>query len=341
MILANQTLPTTKRTTPALFRTLAALLVLWGGPAQAFKWSSCPSPPPPVYPSELGATNAPFIHPGHALTIVLNQSEVALAGGFSLDPDGNSVAITFVSPFGAPIALPPRSATATVPSVLTFDFPDTQDEGLGILTGPVDVTITTGGAAVAHIRAVDLVALPPASDVTAIVVGGDPDAIVLAALGADGDIWVPAAFSGHPMAMPSCPGDFIMPAPIMLGGAIVAAPLPTARDPLERLHGVEAYLGDMNINGINFYGMPSQQPIDLVHTDGTLGVALCRMNDALNAVLRVRGNRSWVLPQSSPFRFVAAGARPIPLHLTGAPLTPGNRPPVDSFDNPCIPGTRH
>lgn len=327
-----------KRATLALFLTVGALLALSAGPVLAFKWSSCPTPPPPVYPSDIGATNAPFIHPGHFLTIVLNDSEVALTGGFSLDPDGNDVAITFISPFGAPISLAPRTATATALSVLTFDFPDTQNEGLGILTGPVDVSVTVAGVAIAHIRAADLVALPPASDVTSIVLGGDPDATVLAALGADGDIWVPAGFSGHPMSMPGCPGDFIMPAPIMLGGATVAAPLPTKREPLERIHGVEAYLGDMNINGVNFYGMPSQQPIDLVHTDGTLGVALCRMNDALNVVLRVKGNQSWVLPQSSPFRFIAAGARPIPLHLTGAPLTPGLRPPVDSFGNPCVPG---
>ena len=345
----NRTLCSISRSDKHPCRRLAVpvavgLALLVSHPATAFKWSSCPTLPLPLYPSTLGATNAPFIHPGHALTIVLNQDETASTGGFSLTSDGNSIAISFRSLFGAAIDLDPLEATATTSSVLTFDFPDTSDGGAAVLAGPVDILVTVNGGVVAHIAASDFVALPNATDVTSAVLGADPDLTVLGALAADGDIWVPAAFQGTPMEMPGCPGDFIVPAPILLGGATVDGLTPANPNPLDHIRGVVSYLGDMEISGSSFYGMLNPHPISLVQVNGTLGVAICRMNDAVDVVLRVQGDRSWALPQSSPFRLVASGSRAIPLHLNAPSLRPGKQgPPAvvsDSLGNPCVPGKR-
>jgi len=81
--------------------------------AAAIKWRECPGPPASIYPSTLGATDAPFVHAGHALRISLNASQVAVSGGFSLEPDGNRMEIVLVPPFGAPVALAARAATAS------------------------------------------------------------------------------------------------------------------------------------------------------------------------------------------------------------------------------------
>lgn len=292
--------------------------------AWAFKWRACPVPPLPVYPSALGATSAPFIHPGHLLTLVLNQDEVETTGGFSLQPDGNRVAVTFASLFGVPVPLPHFAVTANSPSALTFSFPDTQQETGRILSGPVAVRIFARRQLVADIRASDLVALPPATDVTDLLLGDDPEQVVLVALGADGDLWVPARFHGAPKSMPTCPGNFIMPMPLQVAGAAVAGGLPSAYNPLAHICGVVGYLGDVVVNDIDFYGMLYPQRINLVHVAGTLGVSICRLNDAMDLVLRIHGTEAWAQSPVSPFASVAADAAPIPIQLIAERVSPGS-----------------
>src|SRR5262249_35108664 len=121
-----------------------AIISVWtltSNPALAFKWSVCPSLPLPVYPSEQGATNSLFVHPGHELRLVLNQDEAAATGGFSLEADGNVIAVPFVSLFGDDRPLAPRTATADSPTALRFRFPDTRDELGDLLAGPVEITV--------------------------------------------------------------------------------------------------------------------------------------------------------------------------------------------------------
>jgi hypothetical protein len=298
-----------------------ALVAVGARPADAFKWHQCPAPPLPVFPSDLGATSAPFIHPGHELSIFLNDSQVQLSGGFSTAEGGNSIAITFASLFGDAIALPARAASAASPSALTFDFPSTSDEVGRTLAGPVEITVTVEGRVVAHIRSQDFVAVPAAADVTPILFGGEADQIVEAALGSDGDLWVPASFSGHPMSMPGCEGDFIMPVTLNIGGAALIGPVEFPFDPTDRVRQVSGYLGDMVINGTNFYGMLKPDRIQLVQIAGTLGVSICMLNDASDLVLRVQGNQSWAQP-NSPFRLVARDSAPLALHLHSAPPVP-------------------
>jgi hypothetical protein len=103
---------------------------------------------------------------------------------------------------------------------------------------------------------------------------------------------------------------------------------------------VSGYLGDMVINGTNFYGMLKPDKIQLTQIGGTLGVSLCMMNDAANLVLRVQGNRSWAQPKS-PFRLVAGDSAPLPLLLHRAEPVPFNLNAagapgrVDSFGGQC------
>jgi hypothetical protein len=320
---------------------VACLLLAPKHPAHAFKWHACPAPPLPVYPSAVGATSAPFIHPGHSLTIVLNEAEVAASGGFSTEPAQNTLAITFRSLFGPAIPLPPRQISATSEAALSFDFPETQSEGFGILAGPVEILVTSATGMVALISAADLVALPPTTDVTGLILGTETDVLALAAIGADGDVWIPTAFHGKPMYMPMCPGTFLMPMPVQVGAATVDGPMPAKFNPLERIRSVSGYLGDMDVDGVNFYGWLVPERIALVHTDDTLGVSICRLNDAMDLVLRVRGDQRWALPKPSPFRLVASESRPLPLLLHAAAQRPGklaSNDGRDSFGNVCIAG---
>lgn len=310
-----------------------------------------------MYPSTLGATNAPFVHPGHALTIVLNEDEASWTGGFSLAPNGNDIAITFRSLFGTPVPLAARRATTTTASSLTFTFPDSLQEIGRTVSGPVEVRVTAAGRMVAWIRADDLVGLPPTTDVTAIVLGTDAESVVLATLGSDGDLWIPVGFHGDPNTMPMCPGEFLSPLPVYIGGAMIDGALAARRNPLDRIRGIVGYLGDFHADGLNYYGMLWHERINLVHQDGTLGVSICRLNDAVELVLRVRGDRAWARARSSPFRLAAKDSAPIPLRLLAAPLCPSQRADQtrrghadrphndgnsrDSFDNPCAPGTRN
>jgi hypothetical protein len=309
-------------------------------PAHAAKWQSCPAPPIPVYPSVQGATTAPFIHPGHDLTIVLNSAEMASTGGFSLAPEGgNVVAIEFHSLFGQPIDLAPRMATAYVSNTLIFTFPDTEVEVKEPLAGPVDVQVTTvAGTQVAHISWTDLVALPPTNDVTPLVLGEDSDAVILSALSADGDLWVPAHFQGDPMVMPSCPGNFIVPVPVQVAAAEVVGADPSVPNPLAHISGLDGYLGDLAIFGNNFYGMLLPIPIKLVHVAGTLGVSLCQLNDAVDVVLRVHGAAAWANSNASAFKSVAIDSTPIPLRMIAARFNPSANPTTqdDSFGAECL-----
>jgi hypothetical protein len=248
---------------------------------------------------------------------------VQTTGGFSQQTGGNQVAVTFESLFGAPVPLPSFAATANSPSVLTFSFPDGQQQIGRILSGPVAVRVFAQGQLVADIRAADLVGLPPATDVTELLLGQDPSQVVLVALGADGDLWVPAHFHGAPKSMPTCPGNFIMPMPLQVAGATVVGALSSPYNPLAHICGVVGYLGDVVVNDIDFYGMLYPQRIDLVHVAGTLGVSICRLNDAMDLVLRIHGNEAWAQSPLSPFAAVAANAAPVPIQLIAEPVSPG------------------
>jgi hypothetical protein len=316
---------------------IAALLAL-PRPALAAKWHGCPADPQPVYPSSLGATNAPFAHPGHELRILLNQAQVGSGGGFATTAD-NLVQIELATLFGDRIALAPRQVAAVSPSVLAITFPDTTAEVGRPLSGPVEIRVLRGDRLVARIDPAHLVALPPRTDVTGLLTGTDPNQVVHAALGATGDLWVPASFNGKPMPMPGCPGDLMMPMQVQVGAASIPGLTALRRGPLDRIRRISLYFGDVAIDGNSFYGALSPQRIPLVHVGGSRGVSICQMNDALDVVLRVKGNRPWARSRRSPLAGVARDAAPIPLLLRAAKPMPEKASvpwdEEDTFGNTC------
>lgn len=308
--------------------------------ADAAKWHDCPGNPDPIYVSSLGAANAPFAHPGHDLRITLNQSQVNASGGFATTPDGNRVEVEIRSLYGDPVTLAPRLATATSTSSLTFAFPDSAAETGQALAGPAQVRVFRGPILVARIDSTNLVALPPRTDVTALLMGLDPQQVVSAALGANGDMWIPASFHGKEMPMPGCPGDVMMPMQIQVGAAEVLGVPAGRQGPLERIRQLSLYFGDFQMNGFSFYGAQSPDRIRLPHVAGSRGVSLCQMNDVIDLVLHVKGKRSWVLSKRSPFADVVRDAAPIKLRLRGSkPMPDGAQasPLRDSFGSSCEP----
>src|SRR5262245_43970678 len=105
-------------------------------PALAAKWRHCPSQLH-YWGSHIGAMSAPFAHPGHEVGSLLSSQEVATSGGFSTEPNGNTVTITLESLFGAPIVMPSFSVAAVSPETLYFVFPDTRAVLGRVLAGPV------------------------------------------------------------------------------------------------------------------------------------------------------------------------------------------------------------
>jgi hypothetical protein len=312
-----------------------SFLVASGQAARAAKWHDCPEPPFPTYPSEIGASNSPFIQAGHDLTIVLNSDELAQNGGFALEDAANEVAIAFHTSLATTIPLSSFGATALAADALTFVFPDSNDQGLGLLAGPVEVTVSSGGRVVAHIAAEELVALPPSNDVTNLLMGNSTEEVMLGAVGADGDVWFPAHFQGEPMAMSMCPGDYIIPVNIEIGGAILKTD--GTKQPLSHLRNFDAYFGDVNVEEYNLYGKLFMANMQLVHVAGTLGVSICKLNDAVDMILRLRGPQSWASSDNATFAPWTKRSASVPLVLEAPPSLPGNPPPgiFDSFDNVC------
>lgn len=319
---------------------------LSAGPARAFKWNDCPAPPVPVNPSTLGASSSPFIQPGRALSIYLNEVEAAASGGFSTAIDGNVVHITFASLFGDAVVLSPRNVAAVSPGVLTFPFPDGLDEVGRTLAGPVQITVETNGVETAHIDGADLVALPASTDLGPYMDGSNPDITIGAAIDAGGNLWIPAFFSGKHMGMPGCEGNFVMPMPLEIGGATVVGDVLAPFDPATRMRQVRGYIGRMVINDYDFYGYLVPQKINLVQVGDTLGVSVCRLNDAEDLILEVQGSAG-LAAKNSPYRIVARDSSPLPLQLHKAPAVPRSLSSaantsyltapgrVDSFGNQC------
>src|SRR5262245_22865679 len=89
-------------------------------------------------------------HVGHDVTVTLSQKDVdnpRLAGGFSTEPNGNSVVLV-LNPVGRdktdPIVLPPVPFTATSPTTATFKIPDSRPLVGELLVGPGTIVVFRG-----------------------------------------------------------------------------------------------------------------------------------------------------------------------------------------------------
>ena len=160
------------------------------------------------FPSTLGEVTTPFARPGDTVTVRRETD------AFAADPGANHITITFVPRGG------PRTTLADVPALspaagcppsrcVSFAFPDTDDRvgpagDRHTLTGPVEITIETGGALTGRIDRLlspgssfpdsvfpSFVALPPRNDFDATGAVGE----VLAAADADNNLLVPLGFA--------------------------------------------------------------------------------------------------------------------------------------------------
>jgi hypothetical protein len=305
---------------------VAAAILGYTASAWAAKWHECPSPLGRTYTSRTGAVNAPFVHPGHEIGIVLSDTEKLTTGGFSTEPEGNTVRIEFASLFGDRITLPDLRVAAVSPATLYFTFPDTRTIVGRALAGPVEVHIMNGEDMVAHVLPRTLLALPPPLDVAGLMSGSDQQD-ALGTMDARGAIWIPIQFSGFgktDMEMPGCPSDFT-PLGAFAMGVQVRANGPdggsTSYPPFRGLRRAEVYLGDFLIHGGNAYGSRLRNRLRLLRMPRGFGVGICGVNDAIDLVLRVRGRRRWARPGSRFDQWVADSS-PLPITLSNASAEP-------------------
>jgi hypothetical protein len=290
--------------------------------ALAAKWPHCPSSQVlRVNPSRLGATQAYFVHPGHEFGVFLREGDVFMTGGFSLEPEGNTIEITFASLFGEPVVLPAFRVAAVSPATLFFPFPDAREIVGRALAGPVEIRVLTGGRLTAHIDARHLVALPPANDVASIVTGSLQQS-ALATMDARGSIWVPVRFAGFgrsDMPMPGCESEYTPLTALTVGVTVRVKPEPVpdpvlSYAPFRAIDKVDLFLGDFVVGGRNFYGMRWGR-VEVTRIPRGWGVRICGVNDAVDLVLRARGYLRWARPWSNFATWMPA-SRPLEITLT-------------------------
>ena len=328
----------------SLVLLVAAACLSASSPALGAKWRHCPSQLR-YYASRTGAVSAPFAHPGHEVGVFLSSREMAVTGGFSTEPGGNTVTVTLASLFGDPIVLPPVSVAAVTPSTLYFEFPDTRAVLGRSLAGPAGIQVTTGSRTTAEILPRHFVALPPATSVGALI-AGDIQQGAQATMDTRGAIWIPVEFSAYgvmhkPMMM--CPGEFIPLTAFTVGVTVRSTPLitdgaPPTYPPLRALKKMDVFLGDFIISGTDYYGIGVGH-VPVVRIPRGWGIQVCGINDAVDIVLRAPGSARWAKPWSD-FAAWMPNSQPLQIALTEMSadqnlqnITPGT---VDAFGETCV-----
>lgn len=333
------------RTKSFVARTLiAAIAFLVATPpaARAIKWpTGCPtSRPQLVSAGGHMFASSPFVHPGHEIGFFLQEREVAHRGGFSIEPDGNTVEIIFRPLGGAPIALPPFTATAVDAATLYFTFPDTRAVLGRVIAGPMDIVVHSADVVR---RARVPVALPPANDVVTMLEHG-MDATALGAVDATRHLWIPLDFAGFGpgMPMPTCPVQLTQKTAFAVR-LVPSAPdsddvLPSAS--LTNVRKGKLYFGDFLLNGIDVYGEDTGNALD-VREFRQGAVIVCGRNDALSLVLMIRLKESALGPRSQVLPVVKDGS-PLPIQIANVSAEPAvanqlSTATQDSFGNACAP----
>ena len=317
------------------------LLALPATEGAAIKWpAGCPeSRSRRIHAGGRMYASSPFVHPGHEVGFFLRAGEPEHRGGFSVAPGGNTVEIVFRPVGGEPIPLPPFAATAVDASTLYFTFPDTREVLGRVVTGPMDITIRTGGVTR---RARRPVALPPGNDVLTMLEHGH-DVTALGAIDAARRLWIPLEFAGFGpgMPMPTCPVELTQKT------AFAVRLVPTLQDADDviphashtNMRKARLYFGDFLLNGINVYGEDTGSALDVRELNRN--AVVCGMNDALSLVMMVRLKESAFGPRSRVLPIVKDGS-PLPITLANvsAEAVVANQLAAateDSFGNQCAP----
>ncbi len=269
-----------------------ALILATVAPTSAGKWDGgCPRAKLKLYRnSSEGYSNTLYAHVGHEVTFHLRERVVERGLGFSIEPDGTTVEMTFTPLEGERIPLPPFTVTAVSPTTLRFVIPDTRPILGRLVVGPAEFVIKSGARVVMATRKYPLV-LPPMNDIHALTVqGGEVD--LYGTLDHTGHrMWIPFSFAsfGQGDPMPSCPTAMLTPVTAFAVDFTLRQRdgefIPHAG--YDNLEKTTLYFGDYDLWGVNLYGAKFQRLGKLQRLrDG--GLALCALNDTFDLVMRIR-----------------------------------------------------
>jgi hypothetical protein len=302
-------------------------------------------------------SDSPFVHVGHEMALFLKAPKGRLpkGGGFSTEPDGNVVEIVMMPPGGDPIFFPPLALTAVSPTALYVPFPDSREFLGRLVVGQMVVTVHTPTWSYPRVKLAGdppvrvypkpsrFVALPPANDVRALVEDG-AELELLATVAferVNGAVWIPLQFSGFGEGppMPTCPGALIpktgMTVSLAMRGADGASiPYTT----LERLRSAEIFLGDFLLDGMNWYGYEVRRTSLGIPGLREGRVALCAMNDTMDAVMKLDLSRGSV-SKGSRLRPLIRDGSPLRIKLEDIAVDPnpgGKLLKQDSFGSRCV-----
>jgi hypothetical protein len=339
--------------------TALLLAVALVAPASAAKWAGgCPKVAQKlnrighnIAVSNGGATpyaiSKLFEHVGHELTIHLKATDVAEPGsGFSTEPGGNTLEVTFTPYLGTPIQLPPVQVTASSTSTLTFVVPDTRPIIGRLLVGPAKFIVRRGTQPLFEVDR--LLILPPMNDIGALTADGY-EVEAFGTLDKSGKLWVPLSFRSFGTdpdgGLAACPTELTPVTAFALGlelkkGEDQALPYVSVGS----LKSNKLFLGDYLLanprTGVleNMYGNKLHTKLAVV-PKAVHGVVLCSLNDALELILLV-GLRNPALGKKSELLELVRNGSPIRIkvHNISADLEPyieGTE--VDSVSQPCYP----
>jgi hypothetical protein len=326
--------------------TVLVLAVVLAVPASGAKWEGgCPRVKQRLIRvgRSLGggapyAISRYFEHVGHELTFHLRDSDVERFGGFSTEPDGNTLEVTFTPHHGTPIPLPPVSVTATSPSTLTIVVPDTRPILGRLVVGPAHFVVRRGTQPM--FDAYRQLILPPMNDIGALTADGY-EVEAYGTLEKSTRLWVPLSFRSFGTdpdgGLAQCPTELTPVTAFALGlelkkGEDQALPYVSVGS----LKKNKLFLGDYLLFGENMYGNKLQTKLAVV-PQAEHGVVLCSLNDALELIVMVNLQNPALHDKSELLPLVQSGsAIPIKVHNISAEVEPYlETAETDSVSQPC------
>ena len=312
-------------------RFVAALLLTLAiaDPAGAAKWAGgCPKVKQKLWTVGHGNVTAYtisklFEHVGHDVTFYLRDFDVTRTGGFSTDPDGNTVQVTFTPLFADPIPLPPFTATGTTHSTLTFKIPDSRDSIGRLLVGYATIAVSRGTYPLFETKRYRQLILPPMNDVHALTTAGT-SVEVYAVIDKGARVWLPLDFNGFGQngePLPACPTVLTPVTPFAVDFSLKKGDdqaLPYVN--FGQLKKNRIFLGDYLVFGLNMYGNKLQTNLDVSPSAGK-EVVLCGLNDALQLVIMFQLQNP-ALGSNSELLDLVRDASPLTIKIENVSLDP-------------------